>query len=309
MRMSSGPSKRKEKPRAGLSICGELTPRSSSNPSHRGRRPCREQLAAGRRSWLPDENAGRRSAYRLLAAATASGSLSKAISRPSAQPREQRARMAAAAEGRVDVGARRRGHERIDRFVQQDGGVLPWLVHPRSRSQGPKTRACPRAMHARPPGRRSAPCPTARSGCPCRAAARRGRCRPRRATRARPARGRVPSISTSIALPRKTRRQSSAEIGSAAIGAELFPVRARKDHQAAVRMLGDRQAVVGNRLEDFAVARGHGHAALAVERQPCPSLEYEIRHAAPLNSTFPHFNGANRAGQRKVKKISIKSST
>jgi len=33
MRMSSGPSKRNEKPRAGSSICGEDTPRSSATPS------------------------------------------------------------------------------------------------------------------------------------------------------------------------------------------------------------------------------------------------------------------------------------
>ena len=43
------------------------------------------------------------------------------------QPRQQRARVAAAAEGAVDVDAVGVRDERVDRFVQQDGGVRwPW---------------------------------------------------------------------------------------------------------------------------------------------------------------------------------------
>jgi hypothetical protein len=82
MRMSSGPSKRNEKPRTGLSICGELTPRSISTPA---------TLAAGSspsaaKPWCRMEKRG---PSMRAASATASGSLSKAISRPCGSSRER----------------------------------------------------------------------------------------------------------------------------------------------------------------------------------------------------------------------------
>jgi hypothetical protein len=62
MRMSSGASKRKLKPRSGLSICGELTPRSSSTPSTRVM-PSAASAAPCRRSWRARwRSAGPRSA-------------------------------------------------------------------------------------------------------------------------------------------------------------------------------------------------------------------------------------------------------
>ena len=46
-----------------------------------------------------------------------------------AEARKQRARVAAAAEGAVDVDAVRARHERVDGFVEQDGGVRPGMFH------------------------------------------------------------------------------------------------------------------------------------------------------------------------------------
>ncbi len=75
MRMSSGPSKRKLKPRSGVSICGELTPESKSTPavlaignSAKWQKPWWRMLKRG--SWM------------VAASAMACGSLSKAIKRP-----------------------------------------------------------------------------------------------------------------------------------------------------------------------------------------------------------------------------------
>ena len=49
--------------------------------------------------------------------------------RARAQARQQLARVAAAAEGAVDIDAVRVRHERVDRFVEQDGGVQPRVFH------------------------------------------------------------------------------------------------------------------------------------------------------------------------------------
>ena len=55
IRMSSGASWRKLNPRAGLSICGELTPRSSSNPSMAGTPRAASRPSVRRRRVLDGE--------------------------------------------------------------------------------------------------------------------------------------------------------------------------------------------------------------------------------------------------------------
>ena len=88
--MSSGPSKRKLKPRAGLSICGELTPMSSSTPLTRVTPSAAKVSAiAPKLAWWIEKRA---SAMSVRPAATASGSRSKAISRPLAASRSSSAR-------------------------------------------------------------------------------------------------------------------------------------------------------------------------------------------------------------------------
>jgi hypothetical protein len=125
MRMSSGPSKRKLKPRSGVSIWGEETPRSSSDPALGERR---RQL---REAAMHDLEARVRDGIRALPRGRDRGRIlvDRDDARPRAEPREQLARVPAAAEGAVDVQAVGSRHERIDRFVEQDGGVQPRVVH------------------------------------------------------------------------------------------------------------------------------------------------------------------------------------
>ena len=106
--MSSGPSARSEKPRAGSSICGDEMPRSRSAPSI-ARDAERLRAPAG-----SSENHARRNAKRgssiARAAAPAPGSRSSATRRPDGPSASEDApRVAAAAERRVDVDAVRDG--------------------------------------------------------------------------------------------------------------------------------------------------------------------------------------------------------
>ena len=101
--MSSGPSKRKEKPRAASSICGEEIPRSSSTPS-----TCASARAA--RTSGSSENHARRKTKRASSRASAAAEDSACGSRstptrrpPRAKSGEHGARMTAATVGRVDV--------------------------------------------------------------------------------------------------------------------------------------------------------------------------------------------------------------
>ena len=136
MRMSSGPSKRNEKPRAGLSICGELTPRSSSTPLTRVT-PSAASLGqiAPKPSWRIEKRASRD-----VGAACGDG-LRVLVEgdQPAArrQPLEQRAGMAAAAEGGIDIDAVGCADEGLDGLVQQDGAVRPGTarrVHQKTKS-------------------------------------------------------------------------------------------------------------------------------------------------------------------------------
>ena len=212
MRMSSGPSKRKLKPRAGSSICGERDAQVEQHAVHLRDAERGEHLGACA-AKLACRIEKRGSAMRVspaLAAATACGSLSNAISRPRGDSRSQeRARMPAAAEGAVDVDAVAASvTQRVDRFVQQDGGVLP-------------VRAASRPSEAEVLERRRAS-PTASPAASCaawRAASHSSKWLPMPSSitsRVRPATARSSgaistrdeaSISTSIALPRKMRFQ------------------------------------------------------------------------------------------------------
>jgi hypothetical protein len=49
--------------------------------------------------------------------------------RAGAQAAQQLARVPAPAEGAVDIDAVRCRHERVDRFVEQDGGMQPRVFH------------------------------------------------------------------------------------------------------------------------------------------------------------------------------------
>ena len=90
MRMSSGASKRKLKPRAPLSICGELMPRSSSTPATCVMpRVASASAMVSKLSW----QMAKRGSVISAAAAMASGSLSKATSRPAGDSSASTARL------------------------------------------------------------------------------------------------------------------------------------------------------------------------------------------------------------------------
>ena len=107
MRMSSGPSKRKLKPRSGVSICGDETPRSSSRPVilrdaalGQRRRQLREAGVHDLEARVGDRvgaRPGRRDGDRVAVDAD--------HARARAQARQQLARVPAAAEGAVDIDA------------------------------------------------------------------------------------------------------------------------------------------------------------------------------------------------------------
>ena len=85
------------------------------------------------------------------------------------QARQQQPRVTPATEGAVHVDAVGRRHQRVDRFVQQDGGVRPCrFVHPaltsRCRAARRAGRRPARWLHAR----RDGSCPRARISNPCR---------------------------------------------------------------------------------------------------------------------------------------------
>ena len=117
-------------PRAGSSSCGDETPRSSSTPSTCAYAEAREDVgqlgkpaAAKREAGIGDRRA---------AAASAAGSRSIATSASArAEDVEHRARMAAAAERRVDVNAVVAQREPGERFGEQNGNVpaIEALLH------------------------------------------------------------------------------------------------------------------------------------------------------------------------------------
>jgi hypothetical protein len=83
MRMSSGPSKRKLKPRSGVSICGEDTPMSSITPSARSTPSAASTSAmAPKLAWWMEKRGSAMACSPEVAAASASGSRSSAMSRP-----------------------------------------------------------------------------------------------------------------------------------------------------------------------------------------------------------------------------------
>jgi hypothetical protein len=157
----AAPSKRKLKPRSGLSICGELTPRSSSTPS-----TCAMPSAASAARISAKRRGGSRSAGRRcrLAGVVRGHRLRVAIEghQPAApaQPLQQRARVPAAAEGAVHVDtvprtrpscAARAESERASRCRSR----RRWRC-PRTGGAGPRS---PATTHAACP--RTAPTPAA----------------------------------------------------------------------------------------------------------------------------------------------------
>src|SRR6201987_1528813 len=114
MRMSSGPSARKENPRWGSSSCGEETPRSKSTPSIvatlASSRTCGSSENQARRKTNRGSRLGFRSGIAVDADESARG----------AQRIEHAAAVSAATESGIDVAAfgldRQRGHG----FLEQD---------------------------------------------------------------------------------------------------------------------------------------------------------------------------------------------
>src|SRR5690625_2458084 len=93
MRMSSGPSRRKLKPRSGWSSWGEDTPRSSRTPATGSAIPCApSRLAMAANDPCSMVNRGS-AAWRLRPSLTACGSLSMPTSRPAAPSRASSARL------------------------------------------------------------------------------------------------------------------------------------------------------------------------------------------------------------------------
>jgi hypothetical protein len=66
--------------------------------------------------------------------------------------------------------------------------------------------------------------------------------------------------------------------------AKLFPFGAREHHQAAVRMLGDRELVGGRRGQDVTVPGRHGQPTLGIETQRRSALEH-LCHPSLLGSS------------------------
>ena len=290
-----------EKPRAGSSICGDETPRSRRTPctcsmprAGEHRRQVGEAGVLDREARVVGEVASARAR-----SATASGSRSIAIRQPGDDSRSRiAARVAAAAEGAVDVEAVGRRDERFDRLVQEDGDVLRGSAWRASEAEVLQ-RLGHRRLHHRGLVRGVALArPRARSGCPCRAASRRApgpaEARSSGAISTRD----EASMSTSIALPRKIRFQPLESIGKAAtLSRNVSHAGRGKIEQRAFRMLGDGELVDSHRRQQFAVAGRHRDAALAVERQRCGALEYDVRHKIPLKCTLRHFSGALAQGQ------------
>ena len=105
-------------------------------------------------------------------------------------------------------------------------------------------------------------------------------------------------MSTSIALPRKTRFQPLESIGSAATRSRnVFPRRPRENQQRAFGMLGDGELVHAHRRQQFAVAGRHRDAAFAIQRQRCGALKHDVRHKTPPKCTLRHCSGGAALGQ------------
>lgn len=124
--MSSGPSARKLKPRAGSSTCGEDTPRSSNTPDTFD--AARRKRAAHRgKAVMHDREARIGHRLRRLDRSRILVERDQPPGRP--EPREHRAAVTAAPERAVDVDAVRTRHERFDRFVQQHRPMLQFVSH------------------------------------------------------------------------------------------------------------------------------------------------------------------------------------
>ncbi len=132
MRISSGPSWAKLKPRAASSSCGEETPKSNRMPSHCAPSPCaRTQRASCANS--PCTRCSRGScAKRSRPAAIAAGSRSIATSRPAGRAPEDARAVAAATEGRIDVEAGRADRQSRKHLLDKHRRVLIQLPVPRN---------------------------------------------------------------------------------------------------------------------------------------------------------------------------------
>ena len=110
--MSSGPSRRKEKPRAASSSCGEDTPRSKSMPSAQ---PLAEHARRAAEKALRTK-LKRGSAIACAARAASGIPVERNQTALRAEPLEDRPAVAAAAEGAIHVQAVRPDRERFERF-------------------------------------------------------------------------------------------------------------------------------------------------------------------------------------------------
>ena len=169
IRMSSGPSCAKLKPRAALSSCGEDTPRSSNTPSNP---PTRSALAANslRRENGPCTNVSRSSAANRSRPARIACRIPIDRNHPAllAHSLQNRSGVAASAERRIEVAPALAYLERDQHFIEKHRRVL--LHRPRLQRQRFKFRrqffgGLSTFSHARG-SRSTAPHPRARSDCP-----------------------------------------------------------------------------------------------------------------------------------------------
>jgi hypothetical protein len=146
MRMSSGPSKRKLKPALRRVDLGRGDAQVEQQPVDardaargQGRGQLREARVDDLEAFVVDPRralARCRDRGRILVEAQHAGLRAEAG--------QQRARVAAAAEGAVDVDAVRAREQRVDGFVEQDGGVRPrvsTVVVRRRECRGPRRRS------------------------------------------------------------------------------------------------------------------------------------------------------------------------
>ncbi len=119
MRMSSGPSRRNEKPRAASSICIEETPMSITTPSTAAM-PCSStsRSMSPKRPSTQDQPAG----MGLGQGAAGGNGMGVAVDgdHPAVGGGEDRPAVAAGAEGAVDIEAAIAGRERLQHLVEHD---------------------------------------------------------------------------------------------------------------------------------------------------------------------------------------------
>ena len=123
MRMSSGPSPRKEKPRSASSSCMEETPRSSATPSAASTPLAAQERRPSRRSGLRPGSAGRRSCRQAARRSAMAPGIAVEPDHAAVGGFQNGAAVAAGPEGAVDIDAAVAGRQQLQHLGQQHGAV------------------------------------------------------------------------------------------------------------------------------------------------------------------------------------------